>query len=204
MFRVSSVFAALWLLLSVVPCAGFLGDAAAQAKKEQKAGQPKTPVPADIDSNGVLILTRNTIMALDHANRTGNYTVLRDLGAPGFQSANSAARLAEIFANLRAEQIDLGGVAILEPKLTLIPQIETNGMMHFAGVFPSVPMQVSFELLFAPVQGEWKIFAMMVNVGRGGPTAPAGSPSTTQPETVSATPPVAPGPNVSSKKAKLR
>jgi hypothetical protein len=58
---------------------------------------PAAPQPAQIDRNGVLILIRSTVLALDQANKTGNYTVLRDLGAPGFP-ANTAARLAEIFA----------------------------------------------------------------------------------------------------------
>ena len=56
--------------------------------------QPQAPKPAQIDRNGVLILVRRTLTALDQANRTGNYTVLRDLGSPDFQ-ANTAARLAE-------------------------------------------------------------------------------------------------------------
>src|SRR6266702_4668463 len=63
--------------------------------------QQPAPKPANIDRNGVLMLIRSTLLALDQANKTGNYTVLRDLGAPGFQ-ANTAARLAEIFAKQRA------------------------------------------------------------------------------------------------------
>ena len=43
----------------------------------------------------MLILVRTTLLALDQANKTGNYTVLRDLAAPGFQ-VDTAARLAEI------------------------------------------------------------------------------------------------------------
>src|SRR6266568_3084756 len=97
--------------------------------------------PANIDRNGVLILIRSTLLALDHANKTGNYTVLRDLGAPGFQ-VNTDARLAEIFAAQRKDNLDLAGVAVLEPQLTVLPQIEPNGMMRMAGFFPSVPKQV--------------------------------------------------------------
>jgi hypothetical protein len=100
----------------------------------------------------VLILIRTTLLALDQANKTGNYTDLRDLGAPDFQ-ANSAAQLAEIFAQQRRDNIDLSGVAVIDPQLTLLPQIEGNGLMRMAGFFPSVPTQVNFELLYAPVGG---------------------------------------------------
>src|SRR5258707_7195564 len=117
--------------------------------------RPQAPKPAQIDRNGVLILVRSTLLALDQANKTGNYTVLRDLGSPDFQN-NSAARLAEIFTQQRRDNIDLSGVAVIDPQLTLLPQIEPNGMMRMAGFFPSVPTQVNFELVFAPVGGRWR------------------------------------------------
>src|SRR5215472_16903785 len=93
----------------------------AEEGKPTAAEHPQAPTPAPIDRNGVLILIRSTLLALDHANKTGNYTVLRDLGAPGFQ-ANTAARLAEIFASQRKDNIDLSGVVVLEPQLTVLPQ----------------------------------------------------------------------------------
>jgi hypothetical protein len=142
----------------------------APAPKQQPT-QPQAPKPAQIDRNGVLILIRETLIALDQANKTGNYTVLRDLGSPDFQ-ANSAARLAEIFAQHRKDNIDLSGVAVIDPQLTLLPQIEGNGLMHMAGFFPSVPTQVNFELMFAPVGGRWRLFGLSVSFGQAAPTAP--------------------------------
>jgi hypothetical protein len=127
--------------------------------------------PANIDRNGVLMLVRSTILALDQANKTGNYTVLRDLGAPGFQ-ANTAAKLAEIFASQRNDKLDLSGVAVIDPQLTVLPEIEANGLMRMAGFFPSVPSQVNFELLFAPVDGQWRLFGISVKVGSSAPVAP--------------------------------
>jgi hypothetical protein len=97
--------------------------------------------------------------------------VLRDLGAPGFQT-NTAARLAEIFAAQRRDNIDLSGVAVLEPQLSLLPQIEPNGVLRMAGFFPSVPTQVNFELIFAPVSGQWRLFGISVNIGQSAPVAP--------------------------------
>jgi hypothetical protein len=144
--------------------------------------------PAQIDRNGVLILIRSTLLAVHDANVTGNYTVLRDLGAPGFQASNTAARLSEIFASLRSENLDLSGVAVLDPQLTLLPQIEANGLMRMTGFFPSVPMQVNFDLLFAPVGGKWRLFGISVGLGNSSPTAPGG-PEAKAPETVPATAP---------------
>jgi len=111
------------------------------------------------------------LLALDQANKTGNYTVLRDLGSPEFQ-VNTASRLAEIFAQQRHDNIDLSGVAVIEPQLSLLPQIEANGMMHMAGFFPSVPTQVNFELVYAPVGGRWRLFGISVSFGQPSPAAP--------------------------------
>ena len=144
---------------------------------EQSKSGPKPPAatheptPAPIDRNGVLILIRSTLVALDQANKTGNYTVLRDLGSPAFQ-VNTAARLAEIFAPQRKDNIDLSGVLVLEPQLTLLPQIEANSMMHMAGFFPSVPTQVNFELAYAPVDRQWRLFGLSVSFGQAAPVAP--------------------------------
>jgi len=58
------------------------------------------------------------------------------------------------------------------PELTLLPQIEANGMIHMAGFFPSVPTQVNFELAYAPAGGRWRLFALSVSFGQAAPTAP--------------------------------
>nr|WP_245283968.1 hypothetical protein [Bradyrhizobium sp. Cp5.3] len=132
------------------------------------------PKPAQIDRNGVLILIRTALIALDQANKTGNYTVLRELGAPGFQS-NTPERLAEIFAKQRNDHLDISGVTAIDPQLTMLPQIEASGMMHMAGFFPSVPQQISFELLYAPVNGQWRLFGISVSLGSPVPAAPMAS-----------------------------
>jgi len=51
--------------------------------------------------------------------------VSRDLGAPGFQ-ADTAAKLAEIFASQRNEKLDLSGVVVIDPQLAVLPQIERH------------------------------------------------------------------------------
>jgi hypothetical protein len=155
-----------------------LGAVTTYAQQTPPQPQPASPQqqqaakPANIDRNGVLMLIRSTLLALDHANRTGNYTVLRDLGAPGFQ-VNTAAKLAEIFAKQRGDKLDLSGVSVIDPQLSLLPQIEPNGLLHMAGFFPSVPSQVNFELLFAPVEGQWRVFGVSLSVGQSAPAAPA-------------------------------
>jgi len=183
MTRVAApLFRALLLVALVLACA----PAHAEEVKPKPAQPPQAPTPAPIDRNGVLILIRSTLLALDHANKAGNYTVLRDLGAPAFQ-ANTDARLAEIFAAQRKDNLDLAGVAVLEPQLTLLPQIEPNGMMRMAGFFPSVPTQVNFELAYAPVNRQWRLFGISVSLGQAAPVAPP-PPAPAQPSPPAAQP----------------
>jgi hypothetical protein len=152
------------------------GQAQTPKPKPAQAEAQAAPKPAQIDRNGVLVLVRSALLALDQANKTGNYTVLRDLGAPGFQ-VNSAARLGEIFAKQRNDNLDLSGVAVIDPQLSLLPQIEANGLMRLAGFFPSVPSQVNFELAFAPVNGQWRLFGISVSIGQMAPVPPDGAPT---------------------------
>jgi hypothetical protein len=77
--------------------------------------------------------------------------------------------------------------------LTLLPQIETNGLMHMTGFFPSAPTQVKFELLYAPVDGQWKLFGISVALAQSGPIAP-------QPSKPAAAPAVSSAPAVPTKK----
>lgn len=156
------------LFATLVAC---LMVTASHSLAQQKTA-PETTRPAPIDRNGVIILIRAVLVAVHQANITGNYTVLRDLGAPGFRDANSAARLTEIFANLRNQKLDLSGILVLEPQLTVLPEVNAAGFMHMAGFFPSAPLQVNFDLIFAPVAGRWEVFGISVNIGQGGPISP--------------------------------
>lgn len=166
-----SVLRALALALAALVLVAQPAQAQNNRSSGGKAARNTAPVPANIDRNGVLMLVRTTLLALDQANKTGNYTVLRDLGAPAFRS-NDPSQLADIFAPHRREALDLAAVAVLEPQLTLLPQIEPSGMLNMAGFFPSVPMQVNFQLLFVPENRKWKIYGISVNLSPGGPQAP--------------------------------
>jgi hypothetical protein len=107
-------------------------------------------------------LVWSTLIALDQANRTGNYTVLRDLGAPGFREANTAADLAAIFANIRAQDPGLSRVLSQTPVYREPPRVAEDGRLYITGQFPGRPNGLGFELLFEPVGGEWRLFGIAV------------------------------------------
>lgn len=122
-------------------------------------GPRAVPVP---DQYRLNMMIRSTILALNHANLTGNYTVLRDLGAPGFQVANSAARLAEAFAPMRARKLDLSPILFYNPKLVKAPELQDNQFLRLTGLFSTQPEQVNFDLAFQAFAGQWRLAGIAV------------------------------------------
>jgi hypothetical protein len=121
------------------------------------ANQAGVPDPIVINK-----LVWSAMAALDHANQTGNYSVLRDLGAPSFQTSNSAATLGGIFQALRNQQVDLGYTLVVGPTLQYPPAIVQGGLLRVRGTFPLRPASIAFDLLFQNITGQWRIFGIAV------------------------------------------
>jgi hypothetical protein len=120
------------------------------------------------------------MVALDQANQTGNYSVLRDLAAPSFQSKNTAATLASEFAPIRNLNIDLGYTLIATPVFQFPPAIQGN-LLRMRGIFPLRPEAIGFDLLFENVSGQWRLFGIFVAPVTEKKTAPSRGESKQQP-----------------------
>jgi hypothetical protein len=147
--------------------AAFLaGTAAAQPPRAPapaaQVPAAQAPVSAVPDSLVVHKLVWSAMAALDHANQTGNYSVLRDLGAPSFQAGNSAATLGAVFASFRSQNIDLGYCLVTTPVLQFPAALVQGGLLRIRGVFPLRPRPVGFDLLFQNIAGQWRVFAIAV------------------------------------------
>ncbi len=105
-------------------------------------------------------LVWTTLIAVEQANRTGNYSVLRDLGSPSFRDANDAARLAGIFAGIREQNLGLDRTVLLTPVYDEPPAIQENGMFRIRGSFATRPVGITFDMLFEPLDGEWRLFGV--------------------------------------------
>jgi hypothetical protein len=138
-----------------------------QPQQVAQAASPNGPNMPDQAKMAILI--RTMIIALNQANMTNNYSVLRDMAAPSFQEANSPEDLSEIFAALRERDLDLGPITIINPQLFRDPMIDDRGRLRLIGFFPSRPEQVNFDLAFEMVDGEWKLFGIGVNTSREAP-----------------------------------
>lgn len=161
-FRFAAVVA---LAVTIVPDATI-----AQTKREPAAAadRAKPTAPAAItklvvpDVQGLAVLVQNSLIALNHANLTGNYSVLRDLAAPGFQKLNSPKQLAASFADLRARNVNLSPIVLYQPKLVGDTTIDDKGFLHIAGYYETQPLLVNFSLVFQPVAAVWRMFEISV------------------------------------------
>jgi hypothetical protein len=155
------------------------------AAEEQRPAAPAASVPQQalpVSLEQALYLIRSTLLTLNDANRTGNYSVLRDLAAPEFQAKNTAADLAQVFTDLRRRNFDLFSVALAAPQLTAPPALDAAKMLRLTGIFPTRPQQINFDLVFANVGGQWRLFGISVAT----PQAPVQPPAA---ETPKAAPP---------------
>lgn len=126
------------------------------------AQQPNQEPPARVTGVEISSLVRGTVLAVHHANITGNYTVLRDLGDNYFRTVNTAVRLGEIFSKIRQSDIDLSRTVLFDPFMTARPVISPNKVLLIEGYFPTDPLGVVFKMGFRHEFGRWRIFSLAI------------------------------------------
>lgn len=160
-----ALVAAAILLTGPLPLSAQQGQprpAQPQAGAPADPGAGVAPVLALPDPYKLNMMIRTAIIALNQANLTGNYTVLRDLGAAPFRASNDASRLAEVFSTLRKRKIDLSPVLFFMPKLVQPPQIDERGLIRLTGYFETAPERINFEVYYVFEAGDWRLFGIGV------------------------------------------
>ncbi|MEL7543777.1 MAG: hypothetical protein AAGJ70_08375 [Pseudomonadota bacterium] len=125
---------------------------------------PEARTTLDVpDPKQMAMLVHSTVTALDQANKTGNYAVLRSLAAPAFQRHNTPDRLAQIFAQLRGSNVNLAPAVLYDPLLVRPAWLDANGHLRLEGFYPTRPMRVHFNLSFRQVGRTWRLFGLSVS-----------------------------------------
>lgn len=126
--------------------------------------QAEPPVSSQPVPNGLELskLVWSTMAAIDHANQSGNYSVLRDNSAPGFQILNNASKLSQIFTGIRDSRIDLSNTLLLAPTYTAPPSVVSPDVIRVQGMFGLRPTAISFDLYYQWVQGKWRLYGVSI------------------------------------------
>lgn len=141
-------------------------SAATQPAPAVKVARPAPPSPQPVSQapsrEQAVFLVRSTLMALGDANRTGNYSVLRDLACPAFQARTTTADLAIAFADLRRSGADIALAALLLPELAAAPAVGADGRLAVKGTLALKPRRLEFDLAFEPVAGHWRLSGIAI------------------------------------------
>lgn len=114
------------------------------------------------DENVLARLVWTTMVTLDNANRTDNYTVLHALGSQEFRKANSPDSLRATFKTLRDQRVDVGRAILVSPTYYMTPGFTPDGLLRLRGGFEFRPNAVRFDLLYTMSGGGWQLDAISV------------------------------------------
>lgn len=141
----------------------------APAQQRPQPAPPPVMVPATAPTPAAADIYRmiwGTMAAVDGAMTSGNYSVLRDTAAPDFQAVNDTARLAGIFARLRAGGVDLSQTLLLTPTFRATPRLVQPGLLQVQGSFGLRPAAIDFEMLYQWTGGKWRMFGVAISTSR--------------------------------------
>ena len=110
------------------------------------------------------ILIKTSLLTLNDANITGNYTVLHAKLAQPFREQFNPDRLKQVFKPFADKKLDLGPIAAKPPIATADTKIDNRGALLLRGYFDTTPSRVSYEFDFIPSEGLWKPIMLNVRV----------------------------------------
>jgi hypothetical protein len=153
----------------------------------------RVPIPDSLELNK---LVWSTMAAVHHANLAGNYSVLRDLAATGFQVVNDSASLGQTFLSLRQSGIDLSNTLLLTPTFSAPPKIVSPTVMQLRGFFGLRPTAIAFDLVYEWSAGRWRLFGVSIAPANLAQIQPAASsPNPAPPSKPATAPPTRPRKN---------
>lgn len=131
----------------------------------QTSEKPRVNQPAMPDADNMLILIRTSLLTLNDAIQTGNFTVLRDRLAPSVRNKNSTHTFHRIFGRLIEQKMDLRAAAVVTPEITAVPDIDQNGRLTLKGVFRAPDRTgVQFQLVFERAEDEWRLYGASIDM----------------------------------------
>ena len=124
--------------------------------------QAQNKVPSD---RALEALVKSSLLTLNDANVTGNYSVLHAKLSKPFRQQFSPEKLKETFREFSQGNADFDIIAAMPPTYAPRPVVDEDGKLVVKGGFPTEPSPLLFELEFIPSDGEWKLIRIHVKLG---------------------------------------
>lgn len=126
------------------------------------AVQAQNKVPSE---RALEALVKSSLLTLNDANVTGNYSVLHAKLSRPFRQQFSPEKLRETFREFSQGNADFDIIAAMKPAYLPPPVVDGDGRLVVKGGFPTEPSRLLFELEFIPSDGEWKLIRIHVKLG---------------------------------------
>ena len=126
-----------------------------------RAATVESKVPSALAQENLI---KTTLLTLNDANVTGNYTVLHARLAKPFREQFTPERLKQGFKSFVDQKIDWQMIAAKSPIATAEASIDKRGALLLRGYFDTTPNRLSYDLDFIPSEGEWKPLKINVKV----------------------------------------
>jgi hypothetical protein len=143
------------LNLLAVAAIGVLGASLAIGSARAQA----LPTPLDQE-----VLVKTTLLTFNDANVTGNYTVLHDKLSKPFHDQFDADKLKTGFKDFADKHVNFAVIAAKPIIPTGDAKIDSEGVLLLDGYFDTTPKKVKYQLKFIRSEGEWKAYAIKVDV----------------------------------------
>ncbi|NJN72017.1 MAG: hypothetical protein HC799_03975 [Limnothrix sp. RL_2_0] len=135
----------------------------AQTQSGESQSQLRLAITNENDRIFVNTLIKSSLISLNQANQTNNYSVVRALGSPGFQNNNSEQDLRDIFTGIREAGLDFSAISEYEPLFSSDPVLDESNSLLVQGHFPTNP-NIEFNLLYQLVNGQFRVDTFTVGI----------------------------------------
>jgi hypothetical protein len=135
------------------------------AQQEPRDSAKSTPSPKKVPPRADLnAMAQETILALNQAVAGKNFTPFYRHISKLWQKQTTAQDLQDSFQSFIDNEVDMSGVADVDPVFAEKPSIDSDGMLNINGTFPTKPYNVKFELQYIFENKDWKLVSINVNL----------------------------------------
>jgi hypothetical protein len=129
---------------------------------ELQSLRPIVPVPSDADLEK---LVTGSLLEFNQAVLAKDFGKFYEQLAGVWKKETSAEQLKKTFGAFIDNEIDIGPINNVKPRIEPRPQIDSRGALIVTGFYPTKPSQVKFELKYFHERGAWRLFGISIKVG---------------------------------------
>lgn len=130
-------------------------------EKPAKTEKSAKGVPSDDDAKALAL---ESVLGLNQAVLDKDFQPFYKSISKTWQKQIKAQGLQDTFQVFIDNNIDMSEIKDQDPTLTKKPSLKMGGILTFAGYYPTKPNKVYFDLQYIKEGGQWKLFAIEVNI----------------------------------------